>query len=94
MPIRVFGSDNKPFNMQEYKKEILANQKGLCAVTQDLGDINQGDVMMHNGKEWFVSHIGMKTLRDYFGTVYIDSKIVHGAKQKSNKFERMMSGDD
>jgi len=82
--VRVFGGGDKgePLDMAQYKKDVIANQGTLCPVTLEPVDPDEGQVIFNLSKEWFISTLGLKLLRDMFGDVYINSKIVHGAKKK------------
>lgn len=67
--------------MTDLKKELIELQQGYCPVTMQEVESADGDVLYCNGTDYFVSRVGLKFLRDRFGSDFIDKRIVHYPEQ-------------
>lgn len=67
---------SKVMNMNDYKKQLIEEQGGMCPITLHDADFEDGEVLYVKGMDYYVSGIGMKVLKDRFGTKFIDDRIV------------------
>jgi hypothetical protein len=78
---RTYGPPKKieMFDLYKFKKDVLEEQNGLCAFSQEMASVGDGEVIYSrfSNRDIFVSNLGLRFLREIYGDDYINKLIVN-----------------